>query len=514
MKNQSRADGQIYDGNDPTHPNVVRRNEILESALGTFNWNVAIQQQAIPNSQFVKFTANIDKSGKSFVLEIYIFPNLADSGRSRPNEKRIQLTRPYDEHKDDFLLNKQGMRRCLLLGIYDLGGGDVVICAWDAAAYQEHASPISCYVDIGAIAEAFRSGFALSEDNKGRYVCCFRPEFIHYYIENMSELHVLHRAAAVAIPAVAAAGEDEAEDADAMEGGENVIYYGAPGTGKTHTVDGIVDGSVCIRTVFHPDVQNSDFVGALKPVMQDDKVTYSFSPGPFALALSEALTRPKEKVYLILEELNRAPAAAVFGDLFLLLDRQSNGAGKFDVDFPNSEFRDWLHNAIGKPIQRIVLPKNMWILATMNSADQGVYPLDTAFRRRWQQIYVPINYETAPEGTFNLVKADGKVGKIAWSDFAKALNDHLTHKLSIAEDRLLGPWFVTPDDLAKTDTLPGKVLIYLWDDLLRHHGREHVFDLGIVGTYGKLSKLAGENSRIFADGLLASLEPLIKEEGL
>jgi hypothetical protein len=323
---------------------------------------------------------------------------------------------------------------------------------------------------------------------------------MHYYVENMSHLHVVETD-----DAGVESGAGPTSPAAALEGGENIIFYGAPGTGKTHTVDGMVDGKFCVRTVFHPDMQNSDFVGALKPVMQEDRVTYSFSPGPFALALLNALAHPDQETYLVIEELNRAPAAAVFGDLFLLLDRDGDGAGKYDVDFPTLEFKAWLGTNLSRDIERVSLPSNLWLLATMNSADQGVYPIDTAFRRRWRQEYVPIDYSAAPSGSLDIILADGSVASTPWREFAKSINDHLTEQLDIAEDRLLGPWFVTTDDLSRSSKIPGKVLIYLWDDLLRHHGREKVFDVGSLKTFGEVSARVEASQRIFSDALLAKL---------
>lgn len=500
MKYQSNALGEVIEGDDPPHPDVDARQEILERALTAWGWTADIQRHE-PQGRFVKFTAQSHTPGTAYTLEVFIFPNLADSARSRPHEKRIQITRDYVEHQADFELDKVGTRRCLLLGLYCLEGGEVVVCAWDAAAYQGHAKPTSCYVHIDAIAGAFRFGFARSQDNKGRYVCCFRPEFMHYYVENMAHLHVVETEDAGVVDT---SNDDGSETpATSLTGAENVIFYGAPGTGKTHTVDSMVEGKMCVRTVFHPDMQNSDFVGALKPVMQEERVTYSFSPGPFALALLNALAKPDQETYLVIEELNRAPAAAVFGDLFLLLDRDGNGAGKYDVDFPTPEFKAWLSTSLGREIHRVSLPSNLWLLATMNSADQGVYPIDTAFRRRWRQEYVPIDYSAAPTGALDVILADGSVASVPWRDFAKTINDHLTGQLDIAEDRLLGPWFVTAEELSRSSAIPGKVLIYLWDDLLRHHGREKIFDVGVVKTFGEVSLRVRNSQPIFSDALLS-----------
>ena len=508
MKYQARPNGTIYAGEDPEHPSVEQREQVLVQALCSLGWNAVVRSHE-PQGRFVKFSAEASNGDANYELQVYIFPNLADTARERPYEKRIQLSRPYAEHAADFELSHGGTRRCLLMGLYIVDADNVAICAWDARTYLDHANPSSCYVDVRTIGKAFRSGFARWQDARGNYVCCFRPEFIYYYIEHMSKLH--------ASGMVSEDQDDETSEpranADDVEGGENIIYYGAPGTGKTYIVDRQVEGKTCLRTVFHPDMQNSDFVGTLKPVKQNGHVSYEFSPGTFALALKEAILRPSEEVHLIIEELNRAPAAAVFGELFLLLDREPNGTGKYDADFPNQEFQNWLSEETGYRKTKIALPKNLWIWATMNSADQGVYPIDTAFRRRWDQKYVPINYQEGPEGSFLLTGQNGVEGSIKWHDFARIVNERLTRELSVAEDRLIGPWFVTAEELEKSERVPNKVLIYLWDDLLRHQGREQIFNSGAVGTFGQLTERVGKGQQVFSDGLQAELQEALESAG-
>lgn len=155
----------------------------------------------------------------------------------------------------------------------------------------------------------------------------------------------------------------------------------------------------------------------------------------------------------------------------------------------------------------------MWILATMNSADQGVYPLDSAFRRRWKQEYVSFNYSIAPNIPIRIVRDGGSVGQINWPDFVKKLNKFLIFdKLDIQEDRLIGPRFLSENELKGEKTIPGKLLIYLWDDLLRHNGREEVFNTGkektCVNTYGEISKAVKENKQILSKDLLDHLGDL------
>lgn len=494
---QAATDGSLYEGEEPEHPSVEQRSALLTRALSSLGWDLNLTQHEPPQRvRFVKFSAEVQKAEQHLTLEIYLFPNLAFRNRG-PFEKGIQLTRPYEEHADDFQLPKTGNHRCLLLGVYKGAEDRPIICAWDSSAYLNHANPNTCYTNVNAIAEAYRTGFGRYYDRvNNRYACCFHPNFIHYYIANMETLH--------APPANPYQVEDEI-NLDAVSGAENIIYYGAPGTGKSHTINEMVGEKRCIRTVFHPDLQNSDFIGALKPVTRDGNVTYEFSPGPFARAIKESILRPNEEVFLVIEELNRAPAAAVFGELFLLLDRHTNGLGRYDADFPTDEFKVWLSNQCGHEIEKLRLPPNLWLLATMNSADQGVFPLDTAFRRRWKQEYININYENAPEGNFHIVKTDGTQSQISWANFARILNNYLSDNLSITEDRLFGPWFVSDTEINTSTLVPGKILIYLWDDLLRHHGREIIFNTGLVRTYGSLSRRVAQGDVIFAEGFLEAL---------
>lgn len=316
------------------------------------------------------------------------------------------------------------------------------------------------------------------------------------------------RAALHAYSANAQANEPMPKEYATRTGGENIIFYGAPGTGKSHRVDAMisVSGTHPIRTVFHPDLQNSDFFGCLKPRMDGDKVRYDFAPGPFMEALAAAYLSPAQPVYLVIEELNRAAAAAVFGDLFLLLDRDDNGASEYSVSFPSPESRMWLEAETKREHSSIKLPSNLSIYATMNSADQGVYPIDTAFRRRWRQEYLPLNYSAGPDGEVAYADESNTLQSMEWKAFVEVLNRFLVgnHSLSVAEDRLLGQWFVKKNELGGGN-IPEKVLLYLWDDLLRHEGREQIFDTTTIPTYGALDKAAKEKKRFLSSAFLRAL---------
>ena len=291
---------------------------------------------------------------------------------------------------------------------------------------------------------------------------------------------------------------------------ENTLYFGAPGTGKSKTIKDMVPADKEIKTIFHADFQNSDFIGELKPRMVSDggsgelKISYQFRPGPFARALQSSLANPEEHWFLVIEELNRAHAAAVFGEVFQLLDRDSSGRSVYEIDFSDDDFKSWVNSHRDVNVERLYLPNNLSILASMNSADLGVVPIDGAFRRRWRQKHIQIDFTNAPQGAFELVGVDGTAKQVEWADFAKKLNTMLLERLEVAEDRLLGPWFVTAEELAVSDKLPEKIYSYLWDDLLRHNPKTDLFATGL-NSFGQLALAVEAGAKVFCDDLLEQL---------
>lgn len=274
----------------------------------------------------------------------------------------------------------------------------------------------------------------------------------------------------------------------------------------------MVKGSVVTRTVFHADTQNSDFFGCLKPSMEDGKVVYGFVPGPLSKALVQARSDQSSHHYLVIEELNRAPAAAVFGELFQLLDRHDDGSSVYSVDFPTRESEEWFRKS-GFGSDKLLLPRNLSIYATMNSADQGVFPLDTAFRRRWEQEYLPLAEGDGPSGVISIM-VNGRMRQALWKDFVSALNNYLLRTVRPPEDRLLGLWFVKERELSRGD-IPAKVLLYLIDDLLRHEDKSILFAQGMT-TYGELSRAITSQpaEQIFSDAFIGSLKFAPEDMGM
>ena len=268
----------------------------------------------------------------------------------------------------------------------------------------------------------------------------------------------------------------------------NRILFGAPGTGKSFTLNHekdllLVDGGEYERVTFHPDYSYANFVGTYKPVpcMDNDKdtITYSYVPGPFmrtyVKALQNSRTDAPKPFLLVIEEINRANVAAVFGDVFQLLDRGDDEVSEYPIQ-ASEDIKKYLAVELGgKPddYSEIRIPDNMFIWATMNSADQGVFPMDTAFKRRWDFTYLGIDDSEAGIVGKKVILGQGDYRRIVeWNALRKAINNELlTYKVN--EDKLMGPYFISKKNLPEgemidpavfTRIFKNKVIMYLFDD--------------------------------------------------
>ena len=260
----------------------------------------------------------------------------------------------------------------------------------------------------------------------------------------------------------------------------NRIVFGAPGTGKSHRLDSDLkddEGNNFFkyyeRVTFHPSYSYTNFVGTYKPVKDekgDGQITYEFVEGPFIRVLRQALSDKDNNYLLIVEEINRANVAAVFGDIFQLLDRDSDNCSTYEVA-ASEDLRKHLINK-GVPIEKtsvIKIPSNMYIWATMNSADQGVQPLDTAFKRRWEFEYLNINNseEKIDESMQNIKFPDTTMD---WNLLRHLINNRISSCYNINEDKLLGPFFVKKGNQTDEQFLKSfksKVLMYLFEDVCK-----------------------------------------------
>ncbi|MBR1770421.1 MAG: AAA family ATPase [Lachnospiraceae bacterium] len=294
------------------------------------------------------------------------------------------------------------------------------------------------------------------------------------------------------------------------------IFYGAPGTGKSYKVSQILEKEYpdpierekhTKRMIFHPTYKYEDFVGSIKPLVSlDHPLDYIYSAGPFSALLKEAFNFPAEKFYLIIEEINRGDSPAIFGDLFQLLDRAENGKSRYviqNVDVSAYFARDpGLKRLFNDG--KIWLPANFNILATMNTADENIFVLDSAFKRRFTLEYVPIEFDHMPDawkkeydvfsGTQPLMAVfagtaledraaflyrNGKLNR-NWPTFAKLVNylidivnsqtvtENRPELARIAENKKLGPFFVSDEELQAPDKFINKVIFYLKQDVFTY----------------------------------------------
>ena len=261
-----------------------------------------------------------------------------------------------------------------------------------------------------------------------------------------------------------------------------IIYYGAPGTGKSHRIkkelkEMNVPEKNIFRTTFHPDSDYSAFVGAYKPTMKpvadeykavvgkDEEIAYSFVPQTFIKAYVQAYQNPDENVYLIIEEINRGNCAQIFGDLFQLLDRDENGVSEYPIK-ADSDLRMYLEGELGKGHKGIkdgelCLPTNLYIWATMNTSDQSLFPIDSAFKRRWDWEYEPIKYMNKDWG----IEIGGNM--YSWTSFQEKVNNRIFEATN-SEDKMLGDFFVKANNNVISEKLfINKVLFYLWNDVCK-----------------------------------------------
>lgn len=291
------------------------------------------------------------------------------------------------------------------------------------------------------------------------------------------------------------------------------IFYGAPGTGKSYKVKELTGKESVVRTTFHPDSDYSTFVGAYKPTsievpmrdvtgkvivengekVTENRIVYEFVEQAFLKAYinawkmyAEDENNPKNQ-YLVIEEINRGNCAQIFGDLFQLLDRGANGFSEYPINADKDmqkhlakAFKDMAYldaPAIGemsaeetaKAIrngEKLILPSNLYILATMNTSDQSLFPIDSAFKRRWDWQYVPIH----DGGKGWMVEADGK--HYDWWQFVDTMNNKIG-EATYSEDKKLGYFFCKPKDkIIDAETFVGKVVFYIWNDVFKDFAEE------------------------------------------
>lgn len=261
-----------------------------------------------------------------------------------------------------------------------------------------------------------------------------------------------------------------------------IMLYGAPGTGKSYSISSLIrqsypgfnecdDNPYVFRTTIYRDYSYFDFVGNIMPVTKDGKISYEFVPGIFTTALFAALRNQDSgiDVYLILEEMSRGDIASIFGDIFQLLDRDDTGKSMYGIN--NKSIYEYLIlNRALKPGYKIVIPKNLHVIGTVNTSDQNVNVIDTAFKRRFDFKYVGVKPSKSNNGYVNnfSIKFTSD-NQYEWVKLYQAINHVIINDLGLAEDKQLGPFFLKDkgnDDLNR-DQVANKLLHYLWQDVER-----------------------------------------------
>ena len=314
--------------------------------------------------------------------------------------------------------------------------------------------------------------------------------------------------------------------------GNNTLLYGVPGAGKSWHIKNVtckgVDEDCIERVVFHPDYTYSDFVGQILPKVSDQQVKYEFVCGPFTSILRQAYKNPNKMFYLIIEEINRGNAPAIFGDIFQLLDRMDVSKDGFKIgtsEFPitNSDIGDKVYH---DKDHKIRLPSNLTIVATMNTSDQNVFTLDTAFQRRWDMEMIENEIDDDKnqlfKETFILDTA------LSWKNFCYGINKKIletNNHLSSSEDKRMGTYFIKAEtfdlknkegdedyhDLLEKQTkkFSEKILKYLWDDAFKF-SRDEIFNEEKYGSLDLVikefnSRTGKERFNVFKDGLYDEL---------
>lgn len=309
-----------------------------------------------------------------------------------------------------------------------------------------------------------------------------------------------------------------------------VIYFGAPGTGKSHRIKQLVEDNKInestnvFRTTFHPDSDYSTFVGCYKPIKEErtrteiingkvsvvknpdgtdakeSNITYTFIPQAFLKAYIKAYNSPEESVILVIEEINRGNCAQIFGDLFQLLDRKEDGTSEYPIkadddvrrfleEGKDEEGNDILVKKEGIANGELSLPSNLYIWATMNTSDQSLFPIDSAFKRRWEWKYIPI----ANAQKNYVIDVDGN--QYDWWSFLDTINvliEDATH----SEDKKLGYFFAkTDNNIISVNTFVSKVIFYLWNDVFKDYESNHeafTDENGNTLTFHKFFRSDGE----------------------
>ena len=432
---------------------------------------------------------------EEIILISYTNISITGTDRSKP-----QLRVFLDEYKKPFYFAKRHQIRYYLFSIFTKD--DEMAKGLNNFDPKKYIISIETNLDNETSRRDLRSIYDYANDNLGgrKYLKCSRSNykadinqasFIYIGSSEAPEIEIFNNFITYfdSRPYLNSINEENPKEVNHASSPLQQIFYGAPGTGKSHKVKNITETAYpneeerdefVSRTTFHPDYDYASFVGCYKPKKEDDKITYSFVPQVFTNAYIKAWKEMKNEepkpVYLVIEEINRGNCAQIFGDLFQLLDRGDDGYSEYPIDI-DDDLKNYLIEKLGPDSEgvkdgKMCLPPNLNIWATMNTSDQSLFPMDSAFKRRWEWEYVKI----ADAGKKWKIKLDDGFGLIDWWTFLKRIN-RVVAELTTSEDKQLGYFFCKPDvKLNDADEEPtiisakrfvNKVIFYLWNDVFK-----------------------------------------------
>ena len=524
----------------------------LKDLFSQFGWSCQLVEKSGSRRHFL-----LSHSGVGSRDIIVYSGTIRDESRD-PYEKKVQLGVGVDPRKDN-------LNNTIILGIYIFENSDSYK---DALLVGFPISSAVNYPSNPSLRGGVKVNDILQKAKvKGLYIdgvsknVGFRSEFIYYYLDNYEDMHYGENVESQTSSATSTSAKSLLLQQ---------IFFGSPGTGKSFEIKNETAGEKVFRTTFHPDSDYATFVGAYKPIMKpvermalvgkvlemadvskvaeehkkENIIAYEFVEQVFTKAYIQAWANQKKaapgeepkKVYLVIEEINRGNCAQVFGDLFQLLDRNESGFSDYPIS-PDEDFGKFIGNKIsategafdaarkesikslypevevGVDIvdevmagRLLLLPDNLFIRATMNTSDQSLFPIDSAFKRRWEWTYVPIS-DAGKEWQieFETTDADGGTTvKYPWWDFLEKVNE-IIYQTTKSEDKQLGYFFCKADGDGKisADKFVNKVLFYLYNDVFKDWALRDAFkDFAFKDFFLASGKTNKENVKKLLDELL------------
>ena len=461
----------------------------LESLFNIYDEDVTVIQIGNESEIFEVRTKN---HGNYFVCA----KEVTFGGRdSLTYEQRIQIKGVSNNYIEEKILQGE---KGILLGIVANEGEESIICTFKVK-HSNAKNTFSKQIKNETINSAKINGFA--QQLKGNeFACAFRKELLYFYLSNVSWIHddALRNMNAYVESNII---EESSHEDSRSKTGTNILLYGVPGSGKSWTIqhEYCTPESHVERLVFHPDYIYSDFVGQILPnVAEDGQISYKFTPGPFTSILREAYEHPEEDYVLIIEEINRGNAPAIFGEVFQLLDRKVEasecddglpiGTSEYGITNPN------IANIVyGDPNKKVRIPSNLSIIGTMNTSDQNVFTLDTAFQRRWEMRLIENNFDTVDS-----TLADARIldTTVTWRNFCTTINDLVignSIRMASSEDKRLGAYFVHTSDL-RFDERMGNLGEGTYDELRKKEGTDEL-DLDEKNQLCEIRKALQQNRK-------------------